>query len=400
MIKPDFPKNEAQRQKALERYAILDTIEEESYDNLTALLASICEVPISLVSLLDKERNFMKSHYGVPFNEDPRERSFCGHTIMQNEGVLIVADATLDERFHDNPLVTEMGVRFYAGASLVDSQGFRLGALCVFGREPKILTDRQKNALANLSKHVMLLLESRLLNINLLQAEQELQTRNEELEKFAAATSHDLKSPLHNIVGLLDLLKDSSREKLSEEELSYIDMTKDSARSLSDYISGLLKFYQNDQLISEEQTTIKACILSKELASMFSNPKYSLKFYSSSELIRLNAEAFRQILMNLISNGFKCNDSEAPTVSVSITENKTHYCLEVKDNGVGIPKEDQQKVFDLFETSDTGEHSGPKGTGIGLATVKKLVEKLEGVIEITSIPGKGSKFTCLIPKHG
>ncbi|MGB6037267.1 MAG: GAF domain-containing protein, partial [Cryomorphaceae bacterium] len=148
MIEPGFPKNEAQRQRALERYAILDTIEEESYDNLTALLASICEVPISLVSLLDKDRNFMKSHYGVRFNEDPRQRSFCGHTIMQEGGVLIVPDATKDERFHDNPLVTEMGVRFYAGASLVDTQGLRLGALCVFGTEPKVLTDRQKKALS------------------------------------------------------------------------------------------------------------------------------------------------------------------------------------------------------------------------------------------------------------
>ena len=398
MIKPELPKNEAQRQKALERYAILDTIEEESYDNLTALLASICEVPISLVSLLDKDRNFMKSHYGVPFNEDPRERSFCGHTIVQEDGVLIVPDATKDERFHDNPLVTEMGVRFYAGASLVDSQGFRLGALCVFGTEPKVLTDQQKQALFNLSKHVMLLLESRLLNINLIEAEKELQQRNEELEKFAAATSHDLKSPLNNIVSLLDLLKDSSKTKLNEDELSYIEMTKDSAISLSDYISGLLNFYKNEQLVSGDAGTIKASELSNELKSMFSNPDRELKIDSVPDVIRVNVEALRQILMNLISNGLKYNKSELPKVVLTITENKTHYCFEVKDNGIGIPKEARSKVFDLFETSNVTDRDGQKGTGIGLATVKKLVHKLEGTIDISSAVGEGTKFTCIIPK--
>jgi len=295
-------------------------------------------------------------------------------------------------------LVTEMGVRFYAGASLVDSQGLRLGALCVFGTEPKVLTDQQKQALSNLSKHVMLLLESRLLNINLIEAEKELQQRNEELEKFAAATSHDLKSPLNNIVSLLDLLKDSSKTKLNEDELSYIEMTKDSAISLSDYISGLLNFYKNEQLVSGDAGTIKASELSNELKSMFSNPDRELKIDSVPDVIRVNVEALRQILMNLISNGLKYNKSELPKVVLTITENKTHYCFEVKDNGIGIPKEARSKVFDLFETSNVTDRDGQKGTGIGLATVKKLVHKLEGTIDISSTVEEGTKFTCIIPK--
>jgi len=398
MIKPRFPKDEKQRQKTLERYKILDTIEEESYDNLTSLIAHICEVPISLISLLDKDRNFLKSHYGVPFNEDPRERSFCGHTILEETGVLIVSDATQDERFHDNPLVREMGVRFYAGAALVDSQGLRLGALCVFGKEPKILSDYQKEALNKLSKHVMLLMEGRLLNISLLDAESNLQERNKELEKFASATSHDLKSPLNNIAGLLELLKDSASDKLTEEELSYIDLTKDSASSLSNYISGLLNFYKSEQLVEDGQETIESAVLKKDLTSVFSNPGTRFRFNSSSASLRINAGAIKQILMNLISNGFKYNESEIPTVTVSVREDKTHYCFEVKDNGMGIPKEDRSKVFDLFETSGSIDRNGRRGTGIGLATVKKLVHKLEGVIDIISAEGKGSKFTCIIPK--
>jgi len=94
----------------------------------------------------------------------------------------------------------------------------------------------------------------------------------------------------------------------------------------------------------------------------------------------------------------KYNKSELPKVVLTITENKTHYCFEVKDNGIGIPKEARSKVFDLFETSNVTDRDGQKGTGIGLATVKKLVHKLEGTIDISSTVEEGTKFTCIIPK--
>ncbi len=398
MKKPDFPENEEERQKALERYSILDTIEEESYDNLTSLIASICEVPISLVSLLDKDRNFLKSHYGVPFTEDPRERSFCGHTILEEKGFLVVSDALKDPRFSDNPLVTDMGIRFYAGAALTNKEGINLGALCVFGKEPKILSPHQKQALEQLSKQVMLLMESRLLNINLLKAEKELQERNMELARFAAVTSHDLKSPLNNIVSLLTLLKESAHKKLDEEEQSYIEWIEKSATFLSNHITGLLDFYKSDQLLSREKSLVKSEILEKELMMVSTSPQNKLHFNSSVDALEINKEVVCQILMNLISNGFKYNESENPTVDVSISEEEGSYYFEVRDNGIGIPVENQERIFDLFETNDAVDRGGHKGTGIGLATVKKLIDKLDGEIKVNSDKGTGTAITCIIPR--
>jgi signal transduction histidine kinase len=398
MKKPDFPVNEAQRQKSVERYEILDTIEEESFDNLTSLIASICDVPISLVSLLDNDRNFLKSHYGIPFNEDPRERSFCAHTILEEDNFLIVADATKDERFHDNPLVTEMGVRFYAGVSLVDSQNIRIGAFCIFGTEPKILSVKEKEALNKLSKQVMLLMESRLLNINLINAETVLKIRNQELEKFALATSHDLKSPLHNITGLLNLLEMSATKKLTEEEQNYIALTKKSANFLSDHISGLLNFYRSEQLPTDGLLQIESEVLLKEILSIFTSPENELIFHSTVKYLNINKGIISQILMNLISNGLKYNRSEIPTISVSITESNENYYFKVTDNGIGIPVSNQNTMFNLFETYNITDRKGNRGTGIGLATVKKLVTKLNGVIEVASVKNEGSVFTCIISK--
>jgi signal transduction histidine kinase len=399
MKKPPFPKNERQRQKAVESYAILDTIEEESYDNITSLIANICEVPISLMSILDNDRNFLKSHFGVAFQEDPRDHSFCGHTILEEDGFLIVHDAAKDSRFKDNPLVTDLGVRFYAGASLINSSGIKLGALCIFDKKPRVLSKFQKQALEKLSKQVMLLMESRLLNINLINAENELKERNQELEKFASATSHDLKSPLNSIVGLVNLLKSSAISKLSEQEVSYIDHIKQSANSLTNYISGLLRFYKSEKSLTDQFSNVKYDTLVKEILSANSSPNKNIIFHSKVKNLNIHKSAITQVLMNLISNGLKYNESDTPIVTVSIDEDDLNYYFDVKDNGIGIPEKDRERVFELFETTNSKDREGKVGTGIGLATVNKIIKKMDGSIQVTSETGKGSNFKCVIPKR-
>ena len=153
--------DELRRLKTLRKYELLDTLPEQSLDDLTALAALVCEAPISLISLVDENRLWSKSRVGVFAGETPRENSFCGHAILQPE-LFIVADAALDERFADNPLVTgEPNIRFYAGAPLVTPQGHALGTLCIMDRVPRELTESQRQALRVLSRQVMAQLELR-----------------------------------------------------------------------------------------------------------------------------------------------------------------------------------------------------------------------------------------------
>src|SRR5690606_23160038 len=111
-IKPSYPPDEKQRIAAVRSYHLLDTLPERDFDNITALTASICDVPIALVTLMDSDRNFLKSHYGLLTNNFPRDTSFCGHLILEDTDIFIVEDATKDSRFEDNPLVTEMQAIF------------------------------------------------------------------------------------------------------------------------------------------------------------------------------------------------------------------------------------------------------------------------------------------------
>jgi len=148
--------NEADRQTALDNYDILDSPPDAVLDCITEAAKDLCEVPIALISLVDTSRQWFKSKVGLSVSETPRDVAFCSHAI-QNPGELMeVEDATQDERFRDNPLVTdEPKIRFYAGQPLVTSDGFALGTLCVIDYTPRQLSPPQRKALGRLAAAVV-----------------------------------------------------------------------------------------------------------------------------------------------------------------------------------------------------------------------------------------------------
>ncbi len=160
-LKAPIPTNEASRLEALRQYRMLDTAPERAYDDVTRIAASICAVPIAIVSLIDTDRQWFKSRLGLAVAETHRDQAFCAHTILKPE-LLEVEDATLDVRFADNPLVLgDPGIRFYAGAPLLTPAGHALGSLCVIDREPRKLSAEQKASLESLARLVMNNLELR-----------------------------------------------------------------------------------------------------------------------------------------------------------------------------------------------------------------------------------------------
>ncbi len=161
MADPTANIDETARLRALHRYSILDTLPEQLYDNVTALASLICGTPISLVSLVDADRQWFKSAVGVEMRETPRSLSFCAHTLGTAK-TLIVKDAQKDPRFMTNPAVVGApGIRFYAGAPIVEANGHVLGTVCVIDTAPRSLSPIQVAALEALARHVMALMEMR-----------------------------------------------------------------------------------------------------------------------------------------------------------------------------------------------------------------------------------------------
>jgi GAF domain-containing protein len=193
-----MPITETARVAALNRYAILDTEPEQSFDDLVVLASFVCRTPIATLSLVDDHRQWFKSKVGVEVRETPRDISFCAHAIQQEE-LFIVPDALEDPRFKDNPLVLgDPHIRFYAGAPLIDEDGYALGTLCVMDRQPRELDDTQKEALRSLRRLALSQIELRR-NIQLLKEALSDRTREEHARELELK---QLQEKLVRVLGL------------------------------------------------------------------------------------------------------------------------------------------------------------------------------------------------------
>lgn len=159
-LKAPIPREEKGRIAALRRLAVLDTGHEHEFDEIAELAAELCDTPMAFISLVDSEREYFKAAVGSDLTESPRDISFCGHGILDDEP-LVVADAREDPRFAANPQVTRNGLRFYAGVPLRTHDGYAIGMLCVKDTRPRTLSRRQLNALTILAHQVVAQLELR-----------------------------------------------------------------------------------------------------------------------------------------------------------------------------------------------------------------------------------------------
>jgi diguanylate cyclase (GGDEF)-like protein/PAS domain S-box-containing protein len=161
-MKVPIPANEVDRLKVLQDLQLLDTEPEMELDQLTKLTAQICNTPIALISLIDKEREWFKSNVGFNAKETSRDVAFSAHAIVNPDKIMEVEDTQNDSRFKDNSLVVkDPKIRFYAGAPIVTSNGFCLGTLCVLDYEPRKLSENQRYALYLLSEFVVRHIELR-----------------------------------------------------------------------------------------------------------------------------------------------------------------------------------------------------------------------------------------------
>ncbi|MDR7191502.1 sensor domain-containing diguanylate cyclase [Luteimonas terrae] len=198
MIRPPMPADEDVRQATLDAYRILDTQREEAYDDLVAIAAAICNVPIAVISLVDRDRQWFKAARGIDGSGTSREMAFCAYAILDPSETMVVNDAREDPRFSGNPLVVGgPRVRFYAGAPMRASNGQPMGTVCVLDDRPRQLETPQRIALEALSRQASRLMElhsvSRALRLQLeergwyeqqlLHYQRELEHQNADLEE-------------------------------------------------------------------------------------------------------------------------------------------------------------------------------------------------------------------------
>jgi len=422
---------EQKRLKELRSFDILDSLSEKDYDDITTLASTICDTPIALVSLVDKDRQWFKANRGLGVPETHRQHSFCSHAILNHNEPFIVTDSRLDDRFKDNPYVTgNPNIVFYAGIPLV-SNGQGLGSFCIIDSKPRELTPQQLESLKILAGQVMKLLELRKSNIdlNLKKEVLEIKTKNldaiieervaeielknlqlekanKELQAFNYISSHDLQEPLRKIQTFTSLIADREAKNLSDAGKEYFSKIGKASSRMSHLIKDLLA-YSKTTLDKKNYTTIALqavindCV--HDLQESIDAKHATVTVINSGDFNAINFQ-IHQIFCNLISNALKFSRPDVtPAIAVNyelanspdINSDQKYHLITFKDNGVGFDNKYNKKIFELFQRLETEDHQ--TGTGIGLAIVKKIIDNHKGYIIADSIPNEGTVFKIYLP---
>ena len=414
MRKPPIPSNELERLKDLLAYDVLDSDPEKIFDDFALLASQICNTPIALISLVDRDRQWFKSKVGLSASETSREFSFCAHAINSND-IFEVPDSTLDERFKDNPLVAgEPKIRFYAGAPLITPTGNAIGTICVIDHEAKHLSSEQKFALSVLSRQIITQLE---LSVSLKRSNENYQklqelgkivfSQNERLIETAKSVTigemsrgiaHEINNPLAIIVGrcsyVLNLLekKNPSKEELMTEVQKVIDT--------SERIARIVRAMRNLSRVSSDDPFVEVEFreLVNEVTSIFEE---QLKLKSielrlselDNHLIRINPTQISQVLLNLFQNAIHAvSGMPERWISIRSWTQDGNFHFSVSDSGTGIKEDLVDKIMDpFFTTKPAGV-----GSGLGLFITKKIIEAHQGDFRV-DLSQKNTCFVVTLP---
>jgi transcriptional regulator with PAS, ATPase and Fis domain len=209
MPKAPLPANELERLADLQSFDILDTPEEQAFDEIASIAAIIFDMPIALISLVDEARQYFKARVGLDATETPRDVAFCAHTILESK-VMVVEDAREDKRFQDNALVTQdPRIRFYAGAPLITDAGNRLGTLCLIDVEPRTLTPNQE--------HILQMLANRVISeMKLRRANRQLRKTRDDVKRLFATLSDGIVAV--NAVGKITFIDEKAKQIFCADE--------------------------------------------------------------------------------------------------------------------------------------------------------------------------------------
>lgn len=393
MIAPRIPEDDAERLKELHKYELSDGVYEQEFQEVVELASKICNVPISLITLIDFDKQYFKGKVGLDPDETTRDISFCGHAIL-NDNLMEVYDASKDERFHDNPFVTEdPHIRFYAGMPLITQNGYKIGTLCLIDRKPRELDDEQALALKTLSKQVMKLFDLRLRN-------REKQRIIDVQQKMMSIMAHDIRGPLSALKMSYDLKNEGI---LSEEEVMMMDKLVpdqlDATVTLLDNIVdwGSLQLSHLSPVI-EEMDLQAECNENIGVFSLQANAKGNVMVNNVPVgfVHRGNKRGVSFILHNLLGNANKF--TSGGRISVSAEKDGDATKLYVSDTGTGMKPEVMNAINNRGWAGTTVGTNKEKGSGMGMKLVFEYLDNIKASIHFDSEPGKGTTVVVILPE--
>ena len=400
-----IPVNDTARLAELYRFDILDTSPEESFDRLTALVALTFDTPIALVTFVDKDRNWFKSKVGFPVDELPRNTGFCAHTIM-NEEIMVVPDAAQDVRFaNDDAVAGPAAVRFYAGAPLVLSSGFRPGTLCMMDTRPRPsgLSEREAEILKGFAALVVRVIECR----QEFMSEKtdlfdELQNAQSAKQQFLQMLSHELRTPLNAVLGFSAMIAAAPENRVAQKYREYAEDIGQAGDHLLDLVDGMLDWtrLERGELEVEDDVVTLFELVEKAIGLLPSaGERVAVAPMEHLPKLRCDPRYVLQVFAHVIDNAIRFSPEDQPVEIRAEVNDHRNLVVRVSDKGPGLTNTDRARAFDLFEKFDPAGMTLAEGIGLGLPISRKLMEFHGGSIDFDDDQADGSTVVLTFPVH-
>lgn len=410
------------RLAALRRLHMLDTPPEPAFDRLTRLAARILNAPISLVTVVDQDRQFFKSQVGLsePWattRETPLSHSFCQHVVNTNQP-LITPDARTHPLVCDNLAIADLGVIAYAGMPLLTDDGFAVGSFCVIDHQPRTWTADELAILSDLAEAAMTEIQRREAYEARHRAEAELQAmaqkqihemeaineRLTELERVKTdmirVAAHDLRNPLGLVMGYSELMLEES-DLLAEHHREFVESIYRSGQKMLTLIKDILSLERVTSAQKDNHQRLSFTDLAREVfeanidGAQNARLQYTLTVEKPLDVLGDTGQ-LREAIENLISNAIKYTPAGG-RVNAQVKQQGDHLFFQVEDTGYGIPEEDQTRLFQPFYRAHTEETYKIGGTGLGLHLVKNIIDRHGGQVLFKSVYQQGSMFGFFLP---
>lgn len=374
-----IPENEAARMMAVRRYDILDTPPDGAFDRTTAIASRLFNVPIAIISIVDNDRIWFKSHHGVDVAQIDREPGLCASAILQSDPWVLL-DAKTDPRSLANPLVaSEFGLRFYVGVPLQTSDGFNLGTLCVIDKEPRTVSQDQIDTLTDLAATVMDQMELRLAARRAVsKLEEVIDEKDDALRRsamMAKEIDHRVMNSLQMVASLLKLHGRSLADEPASAELALA----------ASRVAAVARVHQHIYMSDTVETTECASYLRRlceDLSDMLPEGRGPIVVEATqTELPTEQIAPLGLILNELVTNAAKHGHGR---ITVALEhQGETGYVMRVSDEGKALPE-----GFDPFGRS-----------GLGMKVVGSLTNQLGGKFIVKpSDDGAHSDFAVEFPR--
>lgn len=396
--------NEEARLKTIERHLLQENTIEQDFQGIVQLAAFICKVPSSMISIIGAEKQWFKAKVGEGEDNLDRKMTFCGHAI-NHDGLFLIEDASMDVRFHDNPLVVNHPYyRFYAGFPL-KLDGHNLGTLCVLDTKARKLDEEQIENLRLLAEQATKLVTLRGKELELTNQNAIIKRRNNDLsvsssvnKQMMSMISHDVRGPIGSILTYFK----SKNEKLHDLDTvqKFFPLMESTLRSIYDMVDNMLEW--SNHINNPKPKEVNLLEVLQEVESLhasqlaFKKNRLEVNLDEGAKVI-CDKNALLFILRNLVGNAVKFTDEGIITINCTEQDDD---CIKISvvDTGIGMSEELLGKVRSAEKKISTSGTRQEKGSGMGLNLIQKFLQKLDSELTIESKVNQGSTFSFVLKR--